>query len=368
MSRLSKRQLLEMYGDPRVRAVVGKIGDSVADALNFRAFRRVGVDLVEVPDHPLHALLEDPNGQMTGRALIRLSQIYLEMVGSAFVALQRVGPSTVGLWPIPPSWVVSLPDGTLPAEQQVYTIAVSGRRIREFPAADILHFKTVDPEDTAGFGLGAAEGLEQDLDTAAYASTFLKNFVFNDALPAAIIAIDGLPSGDQPEAKRFKESLAREYEGPGKAGRVMLTGGKARVARLDSKFDGETHVALQDFFLKSVRQTFGVPPEILGDTDEATRGGIRAARVIFDEQVVAPRVAFWVAEFQQKLAPLVGGDVVLTFDPPGAFNRKKRLAAMRVAPEAYTVNEARALSGHAPIAGERGERRFGEPYPAKGGE
>jgi hypothetical protein len=77
----------------------------------MKALQNAG-ELVEVPDHPFLALMCDPSDTLTGRAVMKLAQTHLDVVGDAFLMLERekVSGALVGMWPLPPSAVMRLPD------------------------------------------------------------------------------------------------------------------------------------------------------------------------------------------------------------------------------------------------------------------
>lgn len=382
-------QLLVAYREmPWLRAVVEKIADGVAD-VRWRVYRLNGEDplqskarimaelrrapvsrraglmkdhrqsgkIIEVDNHAILDLLEDPTDHLSGRTVQKLQQVYLDLVGEAFFVIERVAGFPVGLWPVPPSNVSQLPDYRLPKEQRRYRIAMAGVT-REIPAADVLHLRNPDPEDPMGRGIGTAFALGDELDTDEYAARFAKNALFNHMLPTAVIGMES-DGGKLSEAslKKWHENIAKEHKGPERAGKVMITSGKVSIARLDANFRDMQFVDLRKFLHAFIRMTYGIPPEVLGDVTSSNRATANAAQAILAEQVIAPRMEFLRGEYQRALVPLFGDDVIIDFDSPVPADREHQLRVMMAQPASFSHDEWRGLAGLKPDPNKQG-------YPA----
>lgn len=318
-------------------------------------------EIEEVADHPVLKLLADPSDMLTGRAVTKLMQTYLDLPGEAFLAIERRGGVPVGLWPVPPHWVIQLPDNRMPAAQRIYRVSAGGV-YRDIPAADMIHLRHLDPDDPMGRGIGSAFALGDELDSDEYAARFVKNSFFNNMTPGAIAAIEGGPADpNHPAFKAFRESLAREHQGPEKAGKMLITNGKVSFARLDTSFKDMDLVNYRKFIRDFIRTTYRIPPEILGDMTSSNKATAYASREIFAEQVIAPRLEFLRTEFQKRLVPLLGDDVVLDYESPVPEDREFQLRAMTALPMAYSFDEHRAVAGFKPDP-----ERQGYPAPMPG--
>jgi HK97 family phage portal protein len=380
-------ELLRAYKEmPWLRTVVDVVADNVANA-QWRVYCRVSTDgrrdftlrtaskaaraariraltqsgeMVEVPDHPLLSLLTDPSDHLSGRAVLKLSQVHLDLVGEAFWVLDRVAGVIVGAWPVPPNAVIALPDLSAPREERVYQVNIGGKA-RRIPAADVVALRTLDPDDPLGRGIGPAFALGDELDADEYAARYTKNYFFNSTLPAAVVSIDGLNDANAAPVRAFKESLEREHKGPDRAGKLLVTGGKTTFARLDTSLKDMQFVELRRFLMEFVRMTYRVPPEIVGDISNSNRATAFAARELLAEQAVLPRLEFLRTELQARLAPQFGPDVVLDYDSPVPADREHQLKVMSRMPEAFSYDEWRELAGLRPDAD-----RQGYPLPMPG--
>lgn len=351
-------RLYRREGEPR-RDVFFRSANRDARGQRLKALESTGT-VVELQDHPLLALLVDPNDHLSGRAVLKLSQVHLDLVGEAYWVLKRVSGVVVSAWPVPPSAVTALPDWSRPREEQFYSVSMAGKSER-IPAADVLALRSLDPDDPLGRGVGPAFALGDELDADEYASRYTKNYFHNNSLPAAIVSIDGLHDSNAPAVKAFKESLEREHRGADRAGKLLVTGGKTTFARLDTSFRDMQFVELRKFLMEFVRQTYRVPPEIVGDISNSNRATAFAARELLAEQAVLPRLEFLRTELQARLVPLFGDNLILDYDSPVPADREHQLKVMSRMPEAFSYDEWRELAGLRPDP-----ERKGYPLPLPG--
>lgn len=403
--RRGSRELLEAYASmPSLQLVVGTVADAVANvewrayerksksgkvkdfslrvashqsrAVRLRALIDTG-EAEEAPDHPVIKLLSDPNDHFTGPQFIKLIETHLCLLGEAFIALELVGGIPVSLWPIPPHQVLQLPDTSAPKDERTYTIQV-GNKSGTIPASSIIHIRELDPANPLGRGVGAGFVLGDELDTDEYAARFVKNAFFNNMLPASVIALEGATLGAKdPSALALKEAFSREHKGADNAGKTAITNGKMTFARLDTPFKDMQLVQLREFLRDAVRMAFRVPPEVIGDMSSSNKATAFAAREVFAEQAVKPRMEFLRAAFQKWLVPLVGDDVVLHFDSPTPADAEMSFRVMATVPSAFTYNEWRATAGlkphperqgfPAPMPGSNPEEPKQPPTPEEGG-
>lgn len=327
--------------------------------LRMKALESVG-EVEEVPDHPLLKLLSDPNDYFTAQQTWGLVQKYLDLLGEAFLVVEKVGSVPVGLWPVPPHAVTRLPDLTLAREDRTYTMQIGGL-VRAVPADLVLHLRHLDPDDPLGRGVGRAFALGDELDTDEYIARFTKSSFFNNCTPAFIAAIDGMNDPSKGAAAKFKEELSRNHGGPDNAGKMLVTNGKVSLARLDTSFRDLNLVAVREFLMAFIRMTYRVPPEIVGDITSSNKATAYAARENLAEQCTVPRLEFLRAFFQKWLVPMFGDDAILDYDSPVPADQEFQLRVMGTMASAFSYDEWRGVAGFKPDP-----ERQGYPMPMPG--
>lgn len=307
-AKLGTAELLNAYGQmPWLRAVVNKVGQAVGTT-NWRlyvarkngqkAVRRTKMqraslkyrkelvlkemekgDLEEIEDHPLLDLLANGNPALNGEGVFQTSQIHLDLVGEAFWILERNNAGMpVGLWPIPPNWVVSLPTVDSP-----YFKVQFGSRQADVPITEVIFFKDPDPANPYERGTGVAKSLGDELEIDDYAAKHMKNFFFNRARPDVIIHGDGLQRSD---TARMQEDWLQKHQGFWNAWKPHFINRKVEVTELGGTMENMQMVDIRKSERDAVLQVFGAPPEKFGVLTASNR--------CFDEQTQALTKQGWV--------------------------------------------------------------------------
>lgn len=319
-------------------------------------------ELEEQLDHPLLQLLTDPNDYFTAPQFWSLVDKYLDLVGEAFLAMERVGKVPVGLWAIPAHAVTRLPDLSKPKNERTYTVNMGGM-VADVAGDAVIHLRHLDPDDPLGRGIGRAFALGDELDSDEYVARFVKNSFFNSMVPPFIAGIKGAGDTAKGAAERFKEELTRKHGGPDNAGKLMITNGEVTIARLDTTFKDLALVEVRKFLMDFVRMVYRVPPEIVGDITSSNKATSYAALEHFAKQVTVPRLEFLRAALQKWLLPLfdsTGADI-LDFESPVPADREHQIRVMGTMPEAFSFDEWRAAGGFKPHP-----EKTGFPMPPPG--
>ncbi len=375
--RRGTQELLVAYRRmPNLRSVVGRIAQSVA-AVNWRLYaspkntrakrstkfhhdpeeRRHNVksavtrgDLREIETHPFLSIMDAPNPEHTGVVARRLMQVHLELKGESFLTIDRNKAGGISqMWPIPPHWIIRTPEVNYPFFQLSY-LGIH----QEIPEDSMWWIRDADPEHPYARGQGIGESLGDELDADEYAAKHLKSWFLNRGMPAMMVGIEGV--GDD-ELDIAEEKLMNKHGGPGRNGRVHLHNGTVSAVRLDDKFADMELVDLRTFEASIVRETFNMPPEIVGHVDSSNRATAQAAKENMSSIVVVPRLEFLRAEFQQRLLPAFPDSdrLVVDYDDPMPADRVQEFEALKLAPWSITVNEWRKVTGHVPLAGKGGD-------------
>lgn len=350
------RERLQAYRrQPWWRAITHRIKSAVEGA-EWHVYRK-GVDRkkkgAELPNHPLAQLLKTANPVMPGSMAIGLTQLHLDATGEAFWLLMRNAyGEPIEAYPIPPHWVRQTPGAKSPFFQISH-----GELQVNLPAADVIWFKELDPENPYGRGAGFGEALSDDLAADEYAAKRVQMFFWNQGLPDAIVSVKG---AGPDEIKRAEAKFAEYFRGVFKSGRTHFTSGDVQISRIDTTFKDTQLVQLRQQERDTVRQVFGVPPEILGILDQSNRSTIDAAEHLFLKLTVTPRLKLLKIYLNAFLVPQYsdGANIEVDFDSVIPADQDFILQVMQARPGAFTDNEVREFVGF-PKA--EGKDTFPEP-------
>ena len=375
------RQMLEAYSTmPWLRAVAAKVSAAVAatewelyappggrrrDALVQRAtFPSRGAVIREavasdtlrrVESHLLLDTLHAANSFLVGPALLRVTQIHLDLVGEAFWIKDRNAlGAPIGFWPIPPDWVQE----TATPRHRFHKVGFAGWR-GEIPDTEVLWMVDPDPANPYGRGSGLARTLADELETDEYAARHAKMVFLNRARPDLIIwpeetKHDAGTIGRQ-EAERLAERWRAEHQGFWRAALPYFATRKIGVHVIDQDFQQLQLTELRRFERDTIIQAFTMPPEEMGIIENSNRSTIDSADYLFKKNIVVPRVEFLRAYLQERLVPEYDERLVLHYRSPVEEDRAAQRAAATVAPWALRVDEWRAMQGVPPLEDGKGK-------------
>lgn len=307
-------------------------------------------DLREIETHPLLTLLDNANGYHTGVGLRKLTQNYLDLVGEAFWIKERsvegvTSGMPVGLWPVPPHWVINTPT---PKERR-YRISYSGWNV-EIPDTEILWFCNLDPSNPYGRGTGTAMALGDELETDEYAAKYTKNFFYNSAKPDFLVFPKSPATLTEPNVKRLEDDWNAKNRGFWKPFKAHFLAKEVGIHEFGGQ--GDMRALQMSELRKSERDTiiqvFGVSPESIGIVAGADRAHAEAARHMLTSECIVPRLEFLRATMQERLIPEFDERLILDYESPVEEDREFLLKASAAAPYTLTVDEWRDLQGEGP--------------------
>jgi phage portal protein BeeE len=324
--------LLKLYkNNDELRKVCAKVADSVG-SVRWRV-KRNGK---EQPDHELAKLLRAPNADMSGPAHRALVTLYMDLVGESFdllLASERRGYRW-DVCPVPPPDVQLTPAGI--------SVRLGGRSI-DIPRGLFVWLKHHDPCDPYGRGVGPALALADDILISEAAGKWTSAFFRNGARPDLIMS---MPGASESVVNAARAAWNNRYQGEQLAHQVAFLGGDWMVTEMQVKVRDLALVEVRQQAADAIREMYGVPPEIFGQLDSSNRATASAARQLFAEFVVLPRLEMLKREWEAKLLPALGyTDIELEYDSPLPDDIEGRRALMKAHPEAFTLNEVRREAG-----------------------
>lgn len=190
----------------------------------------------------------------------------------------------------------------------------------------------------------------------AHARTWQESEFVNGAQPSNVVYLGDL---DEPTYLKAKAEFVTQVQGPGNAGRSMLTAGPipAKVQRLSMTPAEMAYLESRKANAEDVMQAFGYPPDYF--QGQATYENRRASKVQVWSDLYLPKLDVLASEFDRQLLPAdnetAGFDVsevdALQENQDAIYNRIRGI----VYTDALTMDEARAQLGQGPLDGGAGE-------------
>lgn len=310
-------------------------------------------ELKQIETHPLLDVLTDANSFQTGFAMRKVTQIHLDLVGEAFWLKERDALGTViGVWPIPPDWVVSTPTPANP------NFRVSFRGWRGLiPDEEFVWFVDPDPVNPYGRGSGVARSLSDELETDEYAAKHTKAWFYNRARPDLIVYPKNTPMREA-DVQRLENDWMDRNQGFWRAFKPYFLTREVGITELDQNFRSMQLVQLREYERNTILQVFGIPPEILGVLENSNRATITAADLVMGRYVIEPRLEFMRAILQERLVPEYDERLIIDFVSPVQDDKDFTLDAVKAYPEGFSVDEVRALTGYPAMDDDVGRVHF----------
>jgi len=322
--------------------------DAATRAKRIKALQKEQI-LVEIDGHPAIDVISAGNPVLGGMSAIGLSQIYLDIVGEAFLMKERSGLARpAALWPIPPNWVMEL---AMPGVRDSFRVSYLSWQA-DIPATEMLMFMEPDPFNPYTRGSGTARALNDELSTDELAAKYTSAFFKNGGRPDYLVYLEG---AGEPEVAAAKGRLEEQHRGVHRAFRPLVTNRKIEVQTLSHKLREMTFVELRKYQRDIVVQVFGMPPEILGIIEQSNRATITAAEFLFSKHVLVPRLELIRTVLQQQLVAEFDDRLILDYVSPVQTDHAFELEAMKAAPWAFDIDEWREIGGQQPLEDDAGK-------------
>lgn len=314
-------------------------------------------------DHPLYRVVHDsPNADQTAVDFWEFVCASIELRGNAFAEIERgVNGQVIALEPVRPEIVRvrRLDDGSIGYEW------TEGNRLRRRAQRDVFHVR--------GFGGSALGGLST---LSACAGTFggakaleaaAAGMFANGVRPSGILSTDKPLTAEQ--RKIAEELLQGKFSGALNAGRPMLLDNGLSWHQLTINPEDAQMLESRRFTVEEICRIFGVPPHMVGHTENSTSWGtgLEQQTLGFQKFTLRRRLKRIEQAVQKQLlspADIVAG-VTVEFNLEGLLrgDSKSRAEFYQAAlgdtqkPGWMVRNEVRRIENLAPIDG------WDEPVP-----
>ena len=328
--------------------------------LPLKLYRNGRNGKTDVSGGPEVQLLQKVNPFWTFGRLIEMTELSLCLWGEAFWFMERGqgGRSKPReIWWGRPDRVKVVPHVTDYISGFLYE-PILGQAPLAFSTQEVVWLRYPNPIDEySGLSPLAAARLGADLSSAAMVSN--RNIFRNGNQMAGFIAPKAANGGymTPQQAEDVSDLLGRRFKGVDNAHRVG-------VLRFDAQFQNVSFTPKDAEFLGALRwslgeisRAYGVPPELVGDHENATYSNMEQAYKAVWETTMLPECRFIASEITEQLLPMFGTatDTFVEFDTSevsalqpdetAEWTRSKEQITVGV----ITINEWREEQGKDPL-------------------
>lgn len=287
---------------------------------------------------------------------------YMDLVGESFWLIGRDNDDKPASYlPIPPTWVLDVASGI----DGVYKIAPPNTVPFELEARDVFWFKNPDPNDPIRRGTSLTRAMNTEIQVEQAATSHLYSFLKNRARPDLLITGTSSAPMQETDVRRLEEIWLPRFQGANNSGKPFFSSNELNVKEVGASLREHEMSQLRRDETDYISQLYGVPPEIFGRVTNSNRATIDGADYLYNSHVISPRVKMLTSPLDARLRyefPSMRG-LKLKFESPIKEDTEIFLKALVAAPWAYSINDIRAVTGHAPVAGEEGLAR--PPIPTE---
>lgn len=262
-------------------------------------------------NHPVTRVLNNPNPFMTRQELFETAQQHLDLVGEAFLYVDRNNFMRVPaeIWPLNPlKMSIAVDDWKEYITGYVYKD--SNGHDHPFEVDEIIHLRMPNPADPYR-GLSPVGSLVVDLDSHRLASEHTRSFFLNDATPGGVIEF---PEGiDDRQFNSIKSQWNEKHRGVRNAYKIGIIEGGKWVSTSFSMKDMQ-FVELKKLSSDTIREAYGFPKFKQGIVEDVNRATAEASEFMYAKSLLIPRLERIKQAFNMKFLPMFGDSVAQSFE------------------------------------------------------
>jgi SPP1 gp7 family putative phage head morphogenesis protein len=278
----------------------------------------------------------------------QLTQQHQDLVGESLWVMERRSIGGKGgrgvpmsYWVIPPSWIQGVPTINHP-----FFEIVAPYGTKTIPAEDCVWSYSPDPSDPYQRGSGIGHVLGDELETDEYAAKYMKSFFYNDARPPFLVSVPGV---DKTETDRLATWWQTKHQGFGRWWRPGFVNREFKIHEFGQTMQNLQMVPIREYERNTILQVYGMPPEIFGIVESSNRATADAAKAIYGEHVVQPRLEFRRATFQTLANEEFDERLIVDFVSPIPEDKEYQLKVMQALSYNFKVDEHRSQAGYSPL-------------------
>jgi HK97 family phage portal protein len=338
--KLTSAELQNFYHEVAyLNLMIRKISEGVATT-EWSLYRKVGDKKIKLNNHPLLNLIDEFNPLMnTGIDGWYTLQSWLEINGNCYLMMERDNEGLpTYLWVINPNDVLELP-----SKPNGYNYVLKIRQVpKKVPITEIIHFKNINPFDIYGKGIGTIHAMLDTLQTNKYSNEQVNSYFYNQAVPPYIVGADVTPD----QLRELKSNWEMNNKGFWNRHKPYFTNTEnISVTKLTDSFNDMQMLQIIENGAETIRQLFGIPPEIIGKVENSNRATIQGAREIYAREVLEYRLKKIAEVLNNTLVREFSGNLILEYKTPVPSDKELMLRTMQQFPQFFKGNEIRELAG-----------------------
>ena len=267
----------------------------------------------EIPHHDFTELWAHPNPEFSYQDNIEYIISHIILCGNAYLRPIYGGGLPRELWVEIPDRIAPVPGKTLQDWLQGYEYTDINGRKEILPRETFLHFKQVDPGNLY-IGVGAIQAAWRAIQTYNEGMDTQKVSMQNRGIPSGHLWPVGNESMTAEQFASFKKMFREMYQGVANAREPWLYAQEMKWQEANMTPVEMDYTNSQLFLVRQVAAAMGIDPWWLGDREGSTYNNVKEARRALYEDVALPILDDIKAELNLKLAPLYGGNIVITYD------------------------------------------------------
>jgi HK97 family phage portal protein len=296
-----------------VATLVNKLAFGTA-RLPLKVYSRGDDSRTEARDTAYAKLIRNPNSRHDPFFFWLHIASTFEIYGEALLlkSRPRPGAAPLELWPVHPSRVFTARNGDGELVYRYFSGGTSSASYIEWPASDIVHFRSYNPDDQVR-GLSRLEPLRATLlneDAARRATTSFWN---KGARPGTALTHPGnLSAGAQERLKLQFDGIAAGADNTGAT--VVLEEGMT-PNKLSLSAEEAQYIETRKLNREEVCAVYDVPPPVVHILDRATFSNITEQMRSMYRDTMAPRLSLYESALDTQLRPdfSPGGDLYAEF-------------------------------------------------------
>jgi len=318
-----------------------------SSAIPWILYKENNGEVEEVDEHPANKFLDKANPKQSFNKFIEVLISHLFLSGNAYIL--AVGPEKkppTELYLLRPD-CVSLKIERGEVVEYNYS-SQAGNFI--YPPERILHLKFFSPLDDY-LGASPISPLALFVDHKNEGMKWNLSLLLRGARPSGALISQQSLTDDQ---RKHLQAIINEYSGPEGAGRILLLTGAfdwKEIGLSNKDLDWLQAIKLDT---REIALTLGVPPQLIGDSENLTYSNYQEARRSLYQETILPLMKYIVSEFNYWLLGSLYKDDTLYFEMDldeieALRENRKDLWEQGIngfKAGVLTINEARELLGY----------------------